>query len=180
MKGVVFTEFLEMVEETYSPEVVDEIIEGAELKSGGAYTAVGTYPHQEMIDLAGALSERTGELLPDLMQSFGHHLLGRFGQLYPEFFDGVSDTFAFLETLENHIHREVLKLYPEAELPRFDYVRPDDDTLILHYRSVRPFADLAEGLLHGCIEYWRESVRVDREDLDGLPGTHARFTLKRQ
>jgi hypothetical protein len=180
MKGVVFAEFLEMVEQIYSAEMVDDIIESASLVSGGAYTAVGTYPHKEMIDLVGALSERTQIQVSDLMQSFGHHLMGRFGKLYPEFFEEVSDTFAFLETLENHIHREVLKLYPEAELPRIDYTRPTDDTLILHYRSTRPFADLAEGLLRGCIDYWQESVRVSRENLDGTPGTHARFTLTRQ
>lgn len=180
MKGLVFAEFLEMVEKSHSPEMVDDIIENAAPGSGGAYTAVGTYPHQEMIDLASALSEQTGTPLPDLMRTFGRHLMGRFVMLYPEFFDGVSNTFAFLETLEDHIHREVLKLYPEAELPRFSYMHPTDDTMVLHYRSARPFADFAEGLLHGCIEYWRETIQLTREDLDGPPGTNARFTLTRQ
>ena len=35
MKGIVFTEFLEMVEDKFSPELADRIIEGAELPSGG-------------------------------------------------------------------------------------------------------------------------------------------------
>lgn len=180
MKGVVFVEFVEMVEDTFSPEIVDGIIQSAELPSGGAYTAVGTYPHREMIDLVGALSERTGVPVADLTRSFGRHLMGRFEVLYPEFFEGVSDAFAFLQTLENHIHREVLKLYPEAELPSFDYTRPSDDSMILVYRSARPFADLAEGLLQGCIEHWREEIELGREDLEGPPGTHARFTLTRR
>ena len=51
MKGVVFTEFLEMVEDRFSPEMADRIIEGAELASGGVYTTVGTYDHGEMIQL---------------------------------------------------------------------------------------------------------------------------------
>jgi len=41
MKGIVFTEFLEMVENKFSPELADRIIEGAEVPSGGVYTAVG-------------------------------------------------------------------------------------------------------------------------------------------
>ena len=41
MKGIVFTEFLEMVEERYSAEVMDQILLGAKLPSGGAYTARG-------------------------------------------------------------------------------------------------------------------------------------------
>ena len=36
MKGIVFTEFLEMVEEKYGYEVVDQIIEESKLPSGGA------------------------------------------------------------------------------------------------------------------------------------------------
>jgi Haem-NO-binding len=56
MKGVVFTEFLEMVEDRFSPEMADRIIEGAELASGGVYTTVGTYDHGEMIQLGVAVS----------------------------------------------------------------------------------------------------------------------------
>ncbi len=44
MKGIVFTEFLDMVDSVYSPEVVEDIIEASELASAGPYTAVGTYP----------------------------------------------------------------------------------------------------------------------------------------
>ncbi len=51
MKGMVFTEFLEMVEDRFSPEIADRIITASDLRSGGAYTAVGTYEHSEMIQL---------------------------------------------------------------------------------------------------------------------------------
>jgi Haem-NO-binding len=57
MKGVVFTEFIEMVEDRFSPEMADRIIERAKLPSGGAYTTVGTYDHGEMIQLV-LLSQR--------------------------------------------------------------------------------------------------------------------------
>jgi Haem-NO-binding len=43
MKGMVFTEFLELVERSWGEELVDELIESCELASGGAYTSVGTY-----------------------------------------------------------------------------------------------------------------------------------------
>lgn len=179
MKGVVFVEFTEMVEEHFSPEVLDEIIEKTAPKSKGAYTSVGTYPHQEMIALVTELSAGTQIPVPELLLSFGRHLLSRFVTRYPEFFEGVPDAFGFLLTLEDHIHQEVLKLYPEAELPRFDYEQPNDDTLVLSYHSTRPFADLAHGLLEGCIDHWQEKIELRREDLEGPPGTRARFTLTR-
>jgi len=42
MKGIVFTEFLDLVEEKFGMEMVDKIITQSELESEGAYTAVGT------------------------------------------------------------------------------------------------------------------------------------------
>ena len=59
MKGMVFTEFLEMIEATFSAEVVDQIIEASALSSHGVYTAVGSYDHAELIQLVTHLSEIT-------------------------------------------------------------------------------------------------------------------------
>jgi hypothetical protein len=58
VKGVVFTEFLEMVEEKFSPAVADSVIEQSTLASGGAYTTLGTYDHQEMLQLVTNLATK--------------------------------------------------------------------------------------------------------------------------
>jgi len=57
MKGMVFTEFLEMVEDQFGFTMADKIISEAELASGGVYTSVGTYHHQEMVALVVNLSK---------------------------------------------------------------------------------------------------------------------------
>lgn len=49
MKGMIFTEFLEMVEEKFSMEMVDQILSESDLPSGGIYTSVGNYPHTEIV-----------------------------------------------------------------------------------------------------------------------------------
>ncbi|MFT4982342.1 MAG: hypothetical protein ACI9UR_002213, partial [Bacteroidia bacterium] len=41
MKGIVFTEFLELVEDKFGLEVVNQIIDGCELETDGVYTSVG-------------------------------------------------------------------------------------------------------------------------------------------
>lgn len=180
MKGIVFSEFNEMVEEVFSPEIADRIIEESDLPSEGAYTSVGTYDHAELVSMVIKLSEITHTPVPQLVQAFGKHLIPRFFDLYPGFFDSVTNTFDFLSTIENHVHFEVLKLYPDAELPSFDVESQDDQKLVMTYSSGRPFADLAEGLILGSCDHFNENIKVEREDLDGEPGTHARFTLTRQ
>ena len=58
MKGMVFTEFLEMVESTFSADMVDDIIDDSAPPSGGAYTSVGTYDHQELVGMVTASPAR--------------------------------------------------------------------------------------------------------------------------
>jgi hypothetical protein len=99
MKGIVFTEFNEMVEAHFSPETADRVIIEAAPASGAAYTTVGTYDHQELIDLVASLSRVTGMPANELVKTFGHHLAQRFTALYPGFFDGVDNMFGLLSKL---------------------------------------------------------------------------------
>jgi hypothetical protein len=78
MKGVVFTELIEMVEEAYSPHVADRMISSAELASGGIYMAVGTYDHREMVQLVTHLSRLTGVEASVLLQKYGQFLFQKF------------------------------------------------------------------------------------------------------
>jgi len=71
MKGVIFTEFIELVESTYGESMVDAILESADLPSGGVYTSVGTYDHREIVSLVGELSTKTGTPVPDLLKIYG-------------------------------------------------------------------------------------------------------------
>jgi hypothetical protein len=163
MKGMVFTEFLEMVEAKFSADMVDDIIEDSNLPNGGAYTAVGTYDHGELVQMVVALSKRCGLPVPALVQVFGEHMFGRFHTLYPSFFSGVTSALDFLEGIESVIHTEVRKLYPDAQLPQFDCTRSSDG-LKMVYSSPRHFGDLAEGLIKGAVAHFGDRLHVARND----------------
>jgi hypothetical protein len=179
MKGVVFTEFLEMVEDRFSAEMVDDIIEGCNLASGGAYTAVGTYPHGEMVSMVVALSERSGLAVRDLLLAFGEHLFGCFAHGYPSFFAHQTNAFDFLAGIEQVIHAEVLKLYPDAQLPRFTVEEHTPQRLVLLYSSERHFEDLAEGLMRGCMAYFGEHADMARSVVTDNGQRLERFVLTR-
>ena len=180
MKGVVFTEFLDMVEGLFSADMVDDIIEDSAVPSGGAYTSIGTYPHQEMVALIGALSQRSAMPVPDLLRAYGQHLFGRFYASYPSFFTDVHDALSFLAGIEDIIHAEVLKLYPDAQLPRFETEHRSDNQLVLLYESNRHFEDLAEGLMLGCIAHFAERIDIERESTEHGGRRKERFTLTRR
>ena len=51
--------------------------------------------------------------------------------------------------------------------------------LKLLYRSTRPLAPLAEGLIRGCAEHFGETVELETEDRSHGEGTCALFHLRR-
>jgi hypothetical protein len=163
VKGIVFTEFMEMVEAQFSADMVDDIIDDAAPPSGAAYTAVGTYDHAELVSLVAALSARTGVPVPDLILAFGRHMFGRFHAGYPGFFEGITGAVQFLTGIEDVIHAEVLKLYPDAQLPRFDCTPLDNGGLQMVYRSPRHFDDLAQGLIEGAVAHWGGGYTIERQ-----------------
>jgi len=175
MKGMVFTEFLEMVEDKFSADMVDDIISDSAPPSGGAYTAVGTYDHSELVGMVVALSQRSGLPVPALVHAFGIHLFGRFHALYPGFFSGITSAVEFLYGIESVIHTEVRKLYPDAQLPSFECERLPDGGLNMVYASPRHFGDLAEGLIGGAITFFGDPLTLTRVN---LPDGAIRFELR--
>ena len=176
IKGIVFTELIEMVEHDLGLDIADRMISGAHTHNDGAYTSVGTYDHTELIQLVLSLSNETNVPIATLVQTFGKYLFTRFNTLYPQFFDGVDSAIDFLPLVETFIHIEVRKLYPAAELPSFD-CEIHEGTLEMTYASKRPFADLAEGLILACVEHFNDPIQVSRVDIGEKDGTEARFTL---
>ena len=180
MKGMVFTSFLEMVDEEFGFEVADQIIEASDLKSGGAYTSVGTYDYRELIQMVDHLSASCGLSSEDLSRAFGQYLFTQLADGYPQLVGKADSAYDFLEKVDSYIRVEVRKLYPDAELPEFICERPSDQHMIMTYRSPRPFGALAEGLLRACVQHFGEEVDIQRHKLETSPQTVERFTLVRR
>ena len=165
MLGRIFTEFFTLVEAEFGDDMLDDIIEDAELPNEGAYTAVGNYDFLELIRLVTALSERSHIGIPDLVKTFGTFIFERLVLIYPKLTENISDSFEFLSGVDNIVHVEVKKLYPNASLPKF-YISIQDDTLVMIYQSDKNLPDLAEGLIIGAGQYFSENLMITRQLLD--------------
>ena len=180
MKGIIFTELLKMLELHFGAETVECLVVEASLPSGGAYTSVGTYYHEELVSLLECLSARTGHSVDQLMHTYGKHMFSVLHTQMPtDEAAARTDTFTLLMQIETEIHVEVRRLYPDADLPRFEHTLVDQDTLFLNYQSERGMASFAEGLISGCIEYFGESITLERSDLGECTGHEAVFVLRR-
>jgi hypothetical protein len=166
MKGIVFTEFFEMVENSFGFDMVDSIIEKAKLPHNGMYVAGGTYPHEEMVQLVVALGNETQTPVPDLLKAYGKYLFHRLIALYPQLKQGNENPLQFIAQVENFIHVEVKKLYPDAELPKFTTIELSDNLLVLDYLSARKMQDFGVGLMEGCAEHYQQPLHIRYEAIE--------------
>lgn len=180
MKGMVFTEYIDFVTDTFGVEVCESMIDACTLTDDGAYTAVGTYDHKELVAMVVHLSEATKTPPSDLVKAYGSHLFGVLASKYASMIEGMTNSFDLLKQIEDVIHVNVRKLYPDAELPSFQVEQPSADHLVLHYKSERGLADVAEGLMQGCFAHFGEAIELEREDVSGGSATSVIFRLKKQ
>ena len=176
MKGVVFTQFLEMVEDKFGFDINDEMIE----KSGvnGIYTQAGNYPVSELLAMVTSLSELTKISVNDLVFTYGVHLFSILTNIYKEPIKRYNNTFEFIANVDNVVHPEVKKLYPDSDLPEFELVSIDDNEIKIVYKSNKPLMDLAKGLMTGCSQYFNENIEISYAEPEVINGYfHALFTL---
>ena len=169
MKGIVFNSVEEAVTELHGAETWDELVERAGVS--GAYTALGSYPDEELLALVGAACELTGQQADDVLRVLGRHALPVLAAQVEELIDRDGHVFDFLASVHGIIHVEVRKLSPEATPPDLMAERLADDVLQLTYRSPRALAPLAEGLIVGAGDMYSQPVAVTVTDRGGSDAT---------
>ncbi|AZJ36040.1 heme NO-binding domain-containing protein [Tenacibaculum singaporense] len=178
MKGIVFTEFLDLVEDKFGIEMVDKIIEQSELDSGGVYTAIGTYKFSEMLQLLENLSNNTGVSTDDLLLVYAEHFFSVLEDSYPGLLATYKDPIEMLSSIEDHIHVEVKKIYPDAELPTFLVEEKSENSLVLLYKSSRAMHHFGLGLMNKTFEHFNSSAEIVLEKIKN-DGTEVRFIINK-
>ncbi len=176
MKGIVFTEFLELVEEKFGLEMVDKIISASELESNGIYTSIGTYSFSEMLQLLQHLSANTGISIDNLLLVYAEHFFGVIETSYPGLLATYKDPIEMISSIENHIHIEVRKIYPDAELPVFILEEKTENTLTIVYKSSRAMHHFGLGLMNKTFEHFNSTAEIVLEKIKE-DGTEVRFVI---
>lgn len=177
MKGNVFRGFCDFVEKDFSAELLEELIERAQLPSGGAYTTVGYYPTSELERLCEELAALTGRPVGDLLAAFGRNFFATLAESQAEFMADCRDGFDFLCRLQNEIHAEVKKLHPKARPPAINILEKGPDYLLLEYVSERNLPDFARGLLDAACASFGNNYLVEPLEVGRGASANARFRV---
>jgi hypothetical protein len=162
VKGVIFNLLEQAVGQEFGEDTWETLLDGANVS--GVYTAVGSYPHEELVALVVQASAATGRPVDDLVRWFGRAALPLLYDRYPNFFDAHQGTRSFLLTLNDVIHPEVRKLFPGAYAPTFGVDASDDNNISLSYESHRGLCLFAEGLIEGAADHFGETALVSQPE----------------
>lgn len=176
MKGIVFTEFLDLVEDKFGLEMVDKIISQSTLESEGIYTSIGTYSFSEMLQLLENLSGNTAISIDDLLLVYAEHFFGVIEKSYPGLLATYKNPIEMLASIEDHIHIEVRKIYPEAELPTFVIKDRKDKSLVMIYKSSRAMHHFGLGLMNKTFEHFNATATIVLEKIKE-DGTEVKFII---
>lgn len=163
MKGAVFIAFNQMVEENISLDTWEKMLNEVNPDSGGIYTSLEDFPDEELFALVGKLSELVGQPVEVLVESFGCYLFDFLNAKYPIFTESQPDFFGFIESIDSVIHKEVRKLYENANLPTLDCQRDDEKNMSIRYYSPRKLCLLAEGLIRGAANFYNTEYTLNHK-----------------
>ena len=157
MKGVIFNVVEEVIHELFDADTWDDLLDAAELD--GAYTALGNYADTELLGIVAAACQATGMSADEVLRTVGHYALPKLAARVPDSLTDAPDAFSFIRKVNDIIHPEVLKIYPDSIPPAFAF-EDHADGLVVQYRSVRHLPALAEGLLSGMSLLFDEEISV--------------------
>lgn len=178
MQGMVFTVLSDMVIEKFGMPCWNTILQRAQLSSEGVFTSAQQYPDADLMQLVSIISEELQIPVPDLVKSFGVYLFPALYARRPKQLDQVKGVIEFLTFVEDTIHYEVKRLYPDTYLPTFEHELRPDGQLKLIYRSKRQMCALAEGMIEGAAVQFNEQVQIEHPVCVHRGGEHCEFLVR--
>lgn len=161
MLGYVFNEFIEMVEHRWGPKVQYDMLKTAMVPQGGAYTAYGWYPHEELSMLIQALGKIIHTSPNDLKRYFGEHVFEKKISQYKEDNTFIPSALAMVEWLDNQLVDDVCRFYPGKKPSRQIKNRINNSTIEVFYESDGQMCHVVDAFITLAAAYFEESFQVD-------------------
>jgi hypothetical protein len=160
LKGVVFNLLEELVRKEFGESEWHHVRQEADVDA--SFDSLTTYPDAELRKLVAAVAKRARITPGEALQWFGRYSMPLLATRYAALFDSQNSTRSFILTLNDIIHPEVMRRYPGADVPVFDFDTSVPDALTVGYQSPRKLCALAHGFIEGAADHYGEVVDVEQ------------------
>ena len=188
MKGIIFTEFLDLVEERFGLEMVDQIICQSRLESQGAYTSIGAYNFYEFLQLLHNLSKNKNISLINLLSVYATQIFSAMHAIHPEMLVSYNNPIEMIAAMNQHIEiifniknaspSGLLKAESFSPFPLFIVKEKTENLLIINYISHRGMQHFWLGLMHEMFKHFNETATIVLEKIK-KDGTEIKFTINK-
>jgi hypothetical protein len=160
MKGVIFSCLKELVETKFGEEKWAEIVKGAGLAPDTRFLPIDDVDDAVVLKTIASTCSVLGITQQQAADAFGEYWVCDYApKLYGAYFGGTSSARDLLLRMDD-VHVSTTRSMANARPPRFDYEQPDDDTLIMRYRSARGLVPIFAGLVRGVVKRYGETADV--------------------
>ncbi|PKQ63882.1 hypothetical protein BZG02_07655 [Labilibaculum filiforme] len=163
MKGIFFTEFLEMIEKDYGLSLAEKIISDLGVGNNGVYEAIADYPYNQFVEMCDLLSFELRISVSDVVKNFGEYLFSRLVILFRPSFAGNSNIFDFLGKMDEFMHGKIQENFMQVDIPHFRAIKINDSTFQMSFQTEKILVDLAIGLFMGCQRFFNEELTLSTE-----------------
>lgn len=177
MHGLVLVELKKHVELTYGPATWEALLLAAGLP-GQTYAPLGEYDDTEVMALASAASDATGQDLAAVLEGFGRFLAPGLVETYRFLLPDEWDALDVVEHTELALHA-VVRASDGASPPYLEVVRATPDRLSLRYASRRRLCALARGIVLGLGDYYGTPLQVAEPTCVHRGAAHCHLTVAR-
>lgn len=160
MQGAIFNAFADMITEQMGMQQWNALLDATRPPSQGIYTRGEQYDDSELSNMLLVLCDKTGLPIEQLLENFGLYLFDKLYVNSPADLSSVSNLSDFLLAIDSVIHVEVKRLHPDAYLPKFEYEKSADNTLIMYYSSKRKLCYVSIGLIQGAAKQFKQQVEI--------------------
>ncbi len=157
MKGVIFLLLKNFIEGLLGKEKFDEIRKEAGLTS--AILATDGYPDEVFEKMLDITAQRAHQSRSEIERQFGKFAIHELKKSYVVFFRPDFTAKDFIKDM-NRVHQQATKNIPGSTPPIFEYEEPDENTLVINYKSQRKLCDFLKGLIEGAAEIYNEKATI--------------------
>ncbi|WP_137895695.1 heme NO-binding domain-containing protein [Ramlibacter sp. 2FC] len=159
MNGIFPIEIRKFVEARLGEQAWPEIVRSAEVRPR-LYVPVADYPDQEIAALLSAVSARTGDPIPVILEAMGEFIVPDLISMVPTFIRPGWKTLDMIANTEEAIHEVLRHAGTNTNPPKLMCRWAGSHEVVVTYTSPRKMCTLAKGIIRGIAKYYGEQVAI--------------------
>lgn len=159
MNGIIPMTIQNFVETRLGKQAWLEIVRAAAVPPR-LYVPVVNYPDQDVLALCSALSARTGDSLPVILETLGEFMVPDLINMVPTIIRPDWRTLDLLANTEQAIHEVLRGARTNANPPQLLCQRSGPHEVAITYTSARKMCPLAKGIIRGIAKHYGEQVSI--------------------